>query len=278
MGALLSLASALVYGIVDYGGGLLSRRAGASWVAIIGQAGGLVIVAMIAPFFPTSEVNWQDLLWGAVSGVGTGVGMLFLYRGMSRGAMSVVVPISAVGGVAIPVVASVILFHDRPSMLAWVGIVVALPALWMVSYTGAAGTADTTAATRDALFASVGIAVQYLALAGADAAAGLWPLVAGRLAATVALLPLLWTLRGKSIPGSAIWVLAACNGAGAAVALTCYMFATREDLVTIVVVLSSLYPVVPVILGITLLRERLRLTQSIGLIAAAVAVGLLTIG
>ena len=56
--------------------------------------------------------------------------MLFLYRGISRGAMSVVVPVSAVGGVALPVLVSVALLGDRPTVLAWTGIAVAVPALW----------------------------------------------------------------------------------------------------------------------------------------------------
>lgn len=265
MGALLALASALAYGVADYAGGVLSRRAHFGTVAFLGQAGGLVFALAVAPFVP-AHVSLTGLAWGALSGVGTGLGMLFLYRGISRGAMSVVVPVSAVGGVAIPVVAGVVLLGDRPSPLAWAGIVVAVPALWLVARTRGPAKPD---GVTDALVASVGIAVQYLALAQADA--GLWAVVAGRVAAALVVLP---AVRG---PVTAVVPAAAC-GAVAAVALTCYLLATWQQLVTVAVVLSSLYPAIPVLLGITLLHERLTRTQTAGLVAAAAAVGLLVAG
>jgi drug/metabolite transporter (DMT)-like permease len=64
----------------------------------------------------------------------------------------------------------------------------------------------------------------------------------------------------------------------AAGALVFYLLAVREQLVVIAVVLSSLYPAIPVLLGITLLRERLQPLQAAGLMGAAVAVAFLTAG
>jgi drug/metabolite transporter (DMT)-like permease len=265
VGALLALASALAYGIADYAGGVLSRRAHFGTVAFVGQVGGLVFALAAAPFVP-AHVSLTGLAWGALSGVGTGVGMVFLYRGISRGAMSVVVPVSAVGGVAIPVVVGVVLLGDRPSVLAWTGIAVAVPALWLVAHTRGPAKPD---GVGDALVASLGIAVQYLALAQADA--GLWAVVAGRVAAALVVLP------AVRRPVTAVVPAAAC-GATAALALTCYLLATWQQMVTVAVVLSSLYPAIPVLLGITLLRERLTGTQTAGLVCAAAAVGLLVAG
>jgi drug/metabolite transporter (DMT)-like permease len=192
--------------------------------------------------------------------------MVFLYRGISRGAMSVVVPVSAVGGVAIPVVVGVVLLGDRPSVVAWTGIVVAVPALWLVGHTRGPAKPD---GVGDALVASVGIAVQYLALAQAEA--GLWAVVAGRVAAALVVLP------AVRRPVTAVVPAAAC-GATASLALICYLLATWQQLVTVAVVLSSLYPAIPVLLGITLLRERLAGAQIAGLFCAGAAVGLLVVG
>lgn len=269
MGALLALASAIAYGIADYAGGLLSRRAHFGTVAFAGQVGGLVFMLAVAPFVP-SPVEVDGLLWGALSGVGTGVGMLFLFRGISRGAMSVVVPVSAVGGVALPVLVGVALLGDRPTVLAWTGIAVAVPALWLVSRTRGPAKPD---GLTDALLASVGIAVQYLALAPVDA--GLWPMVAGRVAAALVVLPAM--LPAMHWPVTAVLPSAAC-GALAALALTCYLLATWQQLVTVAVVLSSLYPAVPVLLGITLLHERVTRWQVCGLAGAGTAIGLLALG
>jgi drug/metabolite transporter (DMT)-like permease len=271
--ALLALASAVCYGLSDFVGGLLSRRASFAAVALTGQLGGLLLGLVVALTVDAAAVASSDLWWGAVSGVGTGVGMVFLFRGLGRGAMSVVVPVSAVAGVALPVLVGVAFLGERPSPWSWLGIAVAVPGLWLVSHTGAP-TGPAAGAAVDGLIASVGIAVQYLALAQAGPAAGAWPIVAGRVAAILTILP--WAVAtGARLPAR-LSLSAAGTGAAAALALLCYLLATRHQLLVIAVVLSSLYPVIPVLLGITVLRERLTTTQAGGLLAAGAAVILLT--
>lgn len=284
MGALLALASAALYGIADFTGGLLSRRADFAAVALTGQAGGLVLTLAAAPLLPAPSPTAADLAWGALSGVGTGLGMVFLYRGLSRGAMSVVVPVSAVGGVALPVLVGVTFLGDRPSGLSWLGIAVAVPALWLVSRSGPRSAPTGDAASADGLAAGAGIALQYLALAQAGPAAGIWPVAAGRLAALAVIVALVRPLRsGARVrplrrPALPYAAGAVATGMVAALALVCYLLATREQLVVIVVVLSSLYPAVPVLLGLTALHERLTRLQAAGLVGAGAAIGLLTAG
>lgn len=277
MGALLALASAACYGIADFAGGLLARRTSHVPVALLGQLGGLAVMLVAAPLVGADAVAGRDLAAGALSGVGTGVGMLFLYRGLARGGMSVVVPVSAVGGIALPVVAGVLVFGDRPSVTTWAGVVVAVPAIWLVSGSGGRGGAGGPAVV-DGLVASVGIAVQYLALAQAGPSSGLWPVTAGRVTAVAAIAlamrPSSRSLRVRPPLG----VGAAATGGVAALALVCYLLATRQDLMVVAVVLSSLYPVLPVVLGVTVLRERLAAWQVAGLAGAAVATVLVAAG
>ncbi|ONF72361.1 hypothetical protein AVR91_0209090 [Amycolatopsis keratiniphila subsp. keratiniphila] len=59
-----------------------------------------------------------------------------------------------------------------------------------VSRSGAGDAEGAKSSVRDALIASAGFAVQYLALAQAVPEAGLWPVVASSLAATSAILPI----------------------------------------------------------------------------------------
>lgn len=310
MGDLLAIASAVSYGLSDFVGGLASRRISFLRVALLGQLGGLVSVALVAPWASGGSPHVSDLLWGAASGVGTGVGMTFLFRGMSRGAMSVVVPVSSVGGAALPVLVGVAFLGDRPGLRAWIGVAVAIPALWAVSRR-TPGSADPAAgsaagpatasrvAAGDGLIAGVGIAVQYVALSRAQEASGLWPLASGRVTAILAVVTItVLASRGggsgdgdsgdggaKLVPsGTAVLrratrhqlrrapavaaVAAIAAGVLAALALACYLVATRTQLLSVAVVLSSLYPVIPVALGLTLLHERLSRTQTVGLIAA----------
>ncbi|TDC84187.1 multidrug DMT transporter permease, partial [Actinomadura sp. 7K507] len=70
-GVSLALASALLYGVADVWGGLLSRRADFRAVALLGQAGGLVCAVAAAMAVPATGVTTADLGWGALSGVGT---------------------------------------------------------------------------------------------------------------------------------------------------------------------------------------------------------------
>ncbi|MDG9710955.1 EamA family transporter [Streptomyces sp. DH10] len=274
MGALLALSSAVVYGIVDFAGGLLSRHIHHAAVTFLGQLGGLLLACAAALLMSADAVHTADLLWGALSGVGSGMAMRFLNRGLSRGAMSVVVPVSAVTGVALSVLCGVLVLGDRPGALAWLGIAVTVPALWFVS--GGGGGPGKGAA--DGLLASAGVAVQYLALGQAGPGSGLWPVAAGRVAAVLVLLPdaVRHARRLKLPPGRCLQAL--LIGAGAALGLVLYLLAAQRQLLAVAVVLASLYPALPVILGLALLHERISRRQALGLLGAGAATVLLTLG
>lgn len=277
-GAGLALGSAVCFGIADYAGGLLARRASAAAVALGVQVSGALLVLVVAPLVPTAGLGTADVLWGALSGVGTAAGLFFLYRGLTRGAMSVIVPLSTVGAVALPVLVGVLLLHERPSLLAWCGIALAVPAIVLVSGAGAPGAAS-PASVADALLSSAGFALQYIALAQAGPGSGLWPVAWGRVASVATMLVLVGLLGYRArLPRGPIWWWVAANGVMAAAGLTLYMLATRLDLMTVAVVLSSLYPVIPVALGLAVLRERLSLRQIAGLGAASCTVALVTTG
>lgn len=280
MGVFLALASAVCYGLSDFAGGLLSRRTSFVAIALTGQVGGFILTLLAAPAISTTVPSGADIGWGALSGVGTGLGMMFLFRGLSRGAMSVVVPVSAVGGVALPVLVGVAVLGDRPSPVSWLGIVVAVPTLWLVSHARSQDGPETPTAVVSGLIASVGIALQYIALAQVGSGAGIWPVVAGRLTAIITILALVKPAAGVRLSLTSplrITLGAAVTGGGAALALVFYLLATRHQLLVIAVVLSSLYPVIPVLLGITALRERLSWRQTVGVVGAGVAIGLITI-
>ncbi|MFJ9760996.1 GRP family sugar transporter [Streptomyces sp. NPDC101149] len=279
MGALLALTSALCYGIVDFAGGVLSRRVLFTAVTLLGQLGGLLFAVGAAFLVPVSGVHLADLCWGAVSGTGSAAAMLLLNRGLSRGAMSVVMPVSAVTSVALSVLGGVLVFGDRPTPVAWMGIAVTAPALWLVSGGRTAFPQSPDAATgqgtQDGLLASIGVAVQYLALAQAGPSSGLWPVAAGRLAAVAVLLPTM----ARHLRVSAIrTVQAMLTGAGAALALILYLLATQRQMLAVAVVLASLYPALPVILGLSVLHERVDRRQVAGLLSTAAATVLLALG
>ncbi|MEV0220767.1 hypothetical protein [Streptomyces sp. NPDC050704] len=141
MGVLLALGSAACYGLADWRGGLLSRRAHFAVVALVGQVGGLVLaravalVLVLVLVLPSTAPDAAGLAWGALSGVRTGAAMVFCTAGWAAVQKTMAVPVSAVGGVALLVLVGVAVLGDRPSVLSWFGIVIAVPALWSVSST-----------------------------------------------------------------------------------------------------------------------------------------------
>lgn len=270
----LALASAVLYGWVDYAGGILSRRVHFAWVSLTGQLGGLVAAILAAEMYGAPAVRPVDLLWGCLSGVGSAVTMLYLNRGISRGALSVVLPVSAVTGVALSVVCGVAFLGERPGVLAWAGIGVVLPALWCVTGGRVIGAPR---AVGDGLVASCGVAVQYVALGLAGPGSGLWPVASGRVAAVLVLSAVVLHLAPRAAP-IADQGRAALIGAGAAVALALYLLATQRQLLAVAVALASLYPAIPVLLGLTVQREKVTRLQTLGLLGAGVAVVLLSVG
>ena len=252
-------------------------------VALIGQIGGFCVTGITVLAVSSATPTDADLFWGACSGVGTGLGMAFLFRGISRGAMSVVVPLSAVGGVALPVLISAAFLGERPPWLTWVGVGIALPALWFISRGSDGSTSPSRTSIIDGLAAGGGIAVQYLCLAQVEASAGLWPILSGRAAAIVTILvaavvimrdPVSQLRANASLP---VVGLSAGAGALAATALAAYLYALQTQFVTVAVVLSSLYPVVPVVVGLAFLGERLCRSQALGLAAALAATAIIAV-
>ncbi|MFD7310460.1 EamA family transporter [Promicromonospora sp. NPDC059942] len=275
LGPWLALSSALVYGVVDYAGGILSRRVHFAVVSFVGQLGALLAACVAAVLAgPGDVLQPADLGWGALSGLGSATTMYFLNRGVSRGALSIVMPISAVTGVALSVGCGVVVLHERPGTLAWTGILLVPPALWCITR---GRVSRGRGAVRDGLIASCGVAVQYVALGLASPDSGLWPVAVGRVVAVIALVPALRSARMSRVR-AADHARAGLIGAGATLGLVLYVLAARQEMLAVAVVIASLYPAIPVLLGVTVHHERLGRTQALGLVAAGIAVALLSIG
>lgn len=282
MGELLAVTSALCFGATHFISGLVSRRHHGVTVAAWAQAGGTLVSLVPALVTRDTAAPPSALMWGALSGLGTGVGVACLYWSMARGPMSVVVPVSDVTAVGVPVLAGLALLGDRPSPPALTGIALGLPAVWLVSRGGGSGGAGGGRAAGPpallaALVAGLGIALHFVALARIPAAAGWWPVVLSRALSVAVVLALLPVARAPlALPvRPAAGALAA--GALGTAATVLYLLATRQEPLSIAVVLSALYPVVPVLLALTVLRERITGAQTAGLLGALAAVALIAL-
>jgi uncharacterized membrane protein len=118
----------------------------------------------------------------------------------------------------------------------------------------------------------------FVLLAETGDDAGFWPLVAGRLT-SIPLLAAGTVVTGRSFAVGSRRVGATIVGAGlldmAANAL--FLLASREGLLALVGVLSSLYPASTVLLARVVLRERLQGVQVVGLTLACAGVVLMAV-
>ncbi|WP_037569993.1 DMT family transporter [Phaeacidiphilus oryzae] len=123
MTALFALLTSLMWGLADFGGGLLTRRLPGLAVIVISQtAAALLLVVAV-----TASGGWGDggvRLWFAVgAGVVGPVAMLAFYRALALGPMGVVSPLSSTA-VLVPISVGLAL-GERPGTVQLTGIGVA---------------------------------------------------------------------------------------------------------------------------------------------------------
>src|SRR5580700_6853035 len=208
MGILLALAAALLYGSSDFGGGLASRRLGSLRVVVVGSAAATVLAWATLILVGGPGPSLRAVAWGLASGLAGGAGTLVLYRGLARGQMGVVGPLSAVGAAVVPVAAGVAL-GERPSLLSVAGVLVALPAILLVAASGSVRRKlGAPKGLLDGLAAGLAFGILFIGLAQAGRHAGLWPVASeqtGALLITLAVAvktrePLRIPLRAAGLP------------------------------------------------------------------------------
>lgn len=278
MVVLLALGSALAYGLSDFVAGLLSRRTGVWSVAVVGQVTSTLCTTLVAWRVPGDPVA-VDWVWGAVAGGGSGVGTVFLYRGLARGRMGVVAPLSAVGAALVPVLVGLVA-GERPDALTWLGVACAFPAIWLISRSpsGAGCTVRRASGVVDGIVAGLGFGVLFAALGQVPDSAGLGPLALTQGASVVVIVAIAIVAGGDWRPRDRFAALGATAGLLGAAATGLFLLATHAGLLIIAAVLSALYPATTVLLAAGLLHERIHRAQGWGLLLAATAVGLVAAG
>lgn len=292
MAVLLALASALVYGGGDFCGGLASRRAPALTVAIGAQLAGALGLVVVVALVPPDALGATDVAWGTAAGIAGSLGLALLYGALAAGTMSVVAPLTAVCSAIVPVGVG-LLTGERPTVLALIGVVLALPAIALVgSHVDEAGDADHASDTDvggatggidratlvRAAAAGTAFGMYFVLLAQCDGAAGVAPLVPGRLAGAIVLVALALATRQRAPLPRAAWAITAVCGLLDSTANALYLLAAQRGLLSVVAVLGALYPASTVVLARLVLDERLGRRQLVGLAVAAAAVVLVAAG
>jgi drug/metabolite transporter (DMT)-like permease len=276
-GILLALSSALAYGAADFIGGAGSRRHSSWQIVLVGQAAGALVMLTAGLTLPGNPTP-TDFAWALLAGAGSATGSIFLFRGLARGRMGLVAPISALGAAILPVLVGVTL-GERPSPLVWIGILAALPGIWLVSReTTSDRPARARAALLDGTLAGAGFGILFTALGQISADAGLLPLAANQLIGAILTILAATTLgqpwrprRGVIGWGSTSGVLGACG-------TLAFLIATEATSLGTAGVLASLYPAITILLAAGLLGERIGTGQRTGIGICLLAVATLALG
>jgi drug/metabolite transporter (DMT)-like permease len=272
----LGLASALSWGTGDFGGGLVTRRAPVLAVVAVTQAVGAIAALVLAVARGEPFPSLPDVGLAFVAGIFGLVGITCLYRGLAVGRMGVVAPTTGVLSAIVPVGVGFAL-EGIPNPVAVVGIVAAIVAVILVTRAPTADP-DRPSGIRWALVAGLAIGGFNVCIGQLSGTTALGPLVLLRLLQAAVLLTVIIVTRQawrmpRDVPAKLLGIGLLDMGGNAA-----FILATQAGALAIAAVLSSLYPVVTVVLAIVLLREHVSRSHVAGIALTGVAIALIAAG
>jgi drug/metabolite transporter (DMT)-like permease len=272
---LLALGASISYGAADFTGGFTTRRAAPLTVVLLSQVAGLALLLVLTPFIGLRMFSAADVAWGAGAGVVGGAGVMLLYRALANGRMTVVAPVTALEAAAFPVLFG-LLTGERPSPIALSGVLVGFVAVALVSWSG-----EPTGSTPkgilqpgilDALGAGLGFGIFFILLSRAGHGNAMWALLGVKLGSIALSGAGVLALRQNVLVARRTLGLITVAGVFDMGANVLYLFATRSGLLSLVAVLTSMYPATTVILARFVLKEKLERLQLSGLTLAVMAI------
>lgn len=265
------LLASLGWGVADFGGGLGSRSAPVAGVVFTSQAASLLLAIPLLLVAGEPNVRPIDIGFGILGGILGATGLGLLYHALSTGRMGVVAPVAAVTTATVPVVYGFVT-EGLPSELAIVGIVLAVASVVLVSRSAASEEQDRPSGFRKALVAGFVFGLFPIVTNGIDDSFLVTPVVTVRIASVLSLATFLlvrrpaWRVPRRLLP--ALFAIGVID----MLATTAYLAALAIGPLAIAAILTSLYPVVTVLLAALVLRERISALHAVGIAAAGLAV------
>ena len=308
--AILGLVGAAVYGSADFLGGLAAKRMRSVTVTAIAAVAGLVLLLASYPFLGGSWTT-ADVAWGAVSGVFGVFAIVLLYACLAIGPMSILSPLTAVVSAVAPMLWGLTVKGEQLSAIGYAGLGVALVAVVLVGFIpSAAVVRPSLRGILMAIGSGVAIGGFLVSVDQTSDDSGVVPLIVNRAVngaitwIIVGILVLVAARRrvpahrdvldlplGPTPTGhadlehadsalrlrgplrTALWLAVACGVVDAA-ANVLMLIALRLGDLSIVSVLTAMYPAGTILLAAIVLRERIAAVQWIGLALALVAGGM----
>jgi drug/metabolite transporter (DMT)-like permease len=272
---LLGLAAAGAWGTSDFGGGVLGRRAPVLGVLVATQGVGCLIALAVTIARAEPQLAGSDLALTLGSGLLASVGVGSLYGGLAIGRMGIVAPVAAVITAITPALIGMAV-EGVPEPIAIAGMGLAIVAVVVVSRVADPGSARPSGVDL-AILAGISLGLMSFTLSRVDDAYLFAPLAAIRIVQVVVFAIVIAAGRRSFQLPRRLWPLAVGVGSVDLLGNVAFLSAARIELAPAAVV-SSLYPVVTVLLAATVLRERMTRSHAVGIGLAAVGVAMIAGG
>lgn len=271
----LGLATAVVYGFADFFGAIASRRLRPVLVtALAGWLGLALLIITAATGIMPANFTPPAVFWGVAGGLFSAFGLSCLYKALAIGPISILSPLSALISALVPAILGVGFLGETFTWLGWSAISLVLVAVVLVGFVKAEGAVHPS--MTGLLYgagAGLGIGVVLICLHNAPADGGSATIIVMRLMNGVLLggFAAMQIWRGKvsgrelkNLPAS-LWLTALATGALDATANVIFVLASRLGSLTVVSVLTALYPLGTILLARFVLKEKLASWQVVGI-------------
>ena len=311
--AVLGLTGALIFGSADFLGGLAAKRLSSLLVTAVAAASGLVALLLTLPFV-AGVWSPSAVLWGGLSGVSGAIAISLLYACLAIGPMSILSPLTAVVSAVVPMTVG-LAGGDRLAPIGYWALGLALVAVVLVGFVPERGAVrPSLLGVLMALGSGTMIGAFMVMIDLTPADSGLVPLVMNRavnaaiMFSVVGLLALVALRRRRALvpawsasasasatatqpepatatdapppPRSTLAIglrLAVACGVIDVVANVLLLLGMRAGDLSVMSVLTAMYPAGTILLAAVVLRERIAPVQWLGLALALAAAGMLAL-
>ncbi len=296
------LSGALVFGSGDFLGGMASKRMGAFLATGVAAVVGLFVLFGLTLVVP-GEITPETIFWGLISGVCGSLAILLLYAALAIGPMSILSPLGALISAIFPVLWAIFVSHEVLQWFGYLALGIGAVAIVLVAFTPEKEAVKPR--LRGIIFASVSgilIGLFLIVMKQVPQGAGVYPLVFNRFVNM--------TIMFSAVGGMALirWahkrgflgrdgkpradLVVGDEGAldykkGLLFALGCgvldslgnalLLFGIQAGSLSVMSVLTAMYPAGTIILAAMVLREKITKLQLVGMVLALAAAGLLAL-
>ena len=271
----LALAAAVLAGTGDFFGGRATKKTNIISVLAISHFLGLLIILLIAPLM-AEEFKTGDFFLGVLASSFGLLGLSLLYRGLAKGPMAIVAPITAVACATLPVIWG-LFSGEKLSTQQIIGVFVGLFAIFLVSWTPGGQAGIKGMLVLEALIAGLAFGAFFIVIDGTSETTAPWPVVGSRVFSVIAIFLFVMIGRKNIKPEEKSTPYIISAGFFDTLANVVLLAALNRGMLSLVSVLASFYPAVTVLLARLFLKEMMLKSQIVGLALGLTSIALLAV-